>query len=114
MLDIEILKNLSKLLAKEMSLLEFQQWFTSATWDIDKAPNSRAKELVSTLELALAEHSSGHLPWEELRQELLPLILNPVVVYSQQIADMAVFSFSTGDANSPVRLSYGSHVMALV
>jgi hypothetical protein len=113
MLDIEILQNLSNLLAEKMSLLEFQKWFTSATWDIDKTSGSSAKELTSTLELLFAEHSSGHLPWDGLRQELLPLVRSFTVSFSQQQSDEPVLMFSSDAVNSLAQFSYGSPVMAL-
>lgn len=114
MLDIEILQNLSNLLAEKMSLLEFQKWFTSATWDIDKTSENRAKELTSTLELLFAEHSSGHLPWDDLREELLPLVRNFTVSFPRQISDEPVLTASSDAVNSLAQFSYGSRVMVLV
>jgi hypothetical protein len=114
MLDIEILQNLSNLLAGKMSLLEFQKWFTSATWDIDKTSEIRAKELASTLELLFAEHSSGHLPWDDLRQELMSLFRNVTVNFSPQISDAPVLTFSSDAVSLPAQFSYGSLAMELV
>lgn len=73
MLDTEIRAQLEQYLGGTLSLRQFQEWFALSTWDIDQAGNSALKELAYKIELALAEYLSGHLPEDELKNELSPL-----------------------------------------
>lgn len=81
MLDIEILRQLSRLLANDLSMSDFQTWFTRETWDIHKRNEPRAEDLTYTLQLLFAEFTSGHLPYSELLQEITSLLRNITVEF---------------------------------
>lgn len=65
---------MTQYLDSKLSLQEFQEWFASATWDVDRSENISAQDLAYAIELRLAEYTSGHLPEDELRQELYPFV----------------------------------------
>ncbi|MDT4953580.1 MAG: hypothetical protein QOJ02_1718 [Acidobacteriota bacterium] len=76
MLDIEIRNRLSRYLSSQISLRELQEWFVPATWDVDQSPNQTARHLAYSIELRLAEYTSGHLSENELRHELLQFLMS--------------------------------------
>lgn len=101
MLDIEILRQLSRLLANDLSMSDFQTWFTRETWDIHKRNEPRAEDLTYTLQLLFAEFSSGHLPYNELLLELTPLLRNITVEFP---GGMTKGKIETGANSAPLSL----------
>lgn len=73
-LETTIRRHLVRYLAGQMSLDDFTDWFVGATWNIQKRGDVGAKQLVYSIELALAEASSGLLTVDELRTELRSLL----------------------------------------
>jgi hypothetical protein len=99
--DNEILKQLVLYLGNQISLDEFEDRFVRGSWNAHREGDPVALRLISAIELRLAEHSSGHLPDAELREELRTLTEPQFVYFSfpQGIAQPAL----TG-ASNPVPL----------
>lgn len=77
--DHEVLEQLAAYLAGAKTLPEFRRWFMPRAWDLGQA-ESNALPLTRTVELRLAEFSSGHWTEDELREVLLGLLDRPVTV----------------------------------
>ncbi|MGH9358905.1 MAG: hypothetical protein ACRD1O_07005 [Terriglobia bacterium] len=72
--EFEIREWLSRLVAQEITLDVFEDWFVSNTWNIHRQGGDEAQKLAYAVELRLAEHSSGHLNSNGLRRELEPFV----------------------------------------
>lgn len=72
-LEPAIRHHLAAYLAGALSLDEFTAWLVAATWNIGTMGDAAASDLAYSIELALAEHSSGLLTLDELRAELQDL-----------------------------------------
>jgi len=72
--ELEVRRKLSELLACQLSLEEFEDWLVQRSWNMHLDSSAGAQDLVSTLELALSEHSSGHLSEESLFDQLRSLL----------------------------------------
>jgi len=68
--DLEIRNQLARCLAKEITLDEFEDWFVARSWNYQEAATPQLLDLVSQIELLLAEFSNGHLEEEQLRRHL--------------------------------------------
>ncbi|HEX9942036.1 MAG TPA: hypothetical protein VGG03_08470 [Thermoanaerobaculia bacterium] len=75
----EVRQKLAELLSGELGLEEFEDWLVQRSWNMHLDSSAGAQDLVSAIELAPAEHSSGHLSEAQLREELLSLLDNVVV-----------------------------------
>lgn len=73
-LETTIRRHLVSYLAGDASLDAFTDWFVGATWNIDDAECVEALQLAHSIELALAEASSGLLSIEELNAEFHGLV----------------------------------------
>ena len=72
--DYQIREWLGHYLHREISLERFENWLVEHSWNMHQDSEEVAQRLVSAIELRLAEHSSGHLDENALRQELLPFV----------------------------------------
>lgn len=72
--DLEIREQLARYLAREISLQDFEDWFAPRAWNIHEATSPALQELVSEIELLLAEFSNGDWTEKELRRMLSPLV----------------------------------------
>jgi hypothetical protein len=72
--EYQIRERLARYLRGENSLDQFEDWLVQRSWNMHRDSGDAAKELVSAIELRLAEYSSGHLDEQSLRSELLPFI----------------------------------------
>jgi hypothetical protein len=77
--ETEVRRELVRLLENGVSLADFQDWLVSRSWNMHKDSSPTAQSLVSTVELALAEHSNGDLTETELRTRLWAVLRNIVV-----------------------------------
>ncbi|MGH2534188.1 MAG: hypothetical protein ACRDJW_18120 [Thermomicrobiales bacterium] len=77
-LDQAILDQLSAFLADEISLDEFKDWLVDATWHLTPDDESSAARLAIRIKHRLAEHSSGYISDDALRQVLRPYSPQPV------------------------------------
>jgi hypothetical protein len=66
----EVRAKLEELLSDELGLEDFEDWLVQRSWNMHLDSSAVAQDLVSAIELALAEHSSGHLSDEQLREDL--------------------------------------------
>ena len=73
-LELAVRERLVDYLTDETTLDEFKDWLVGATWDVDDLGDPGMMDLVYSIKLLLAEHSSGHRSDEDLRAELLPLV----------------------------------------
>jgi len=69
----DLRNELVRLLAEEVSLDNFEDWFVQRSWNIHKDSDLRAQRLAYAIELRLAEHDNERLSEGELRKELLHL-----------------------------------------
>lgn len=66
----QLRSQLIRFLDKDLSLDDFEDWFVQATWNMHQDSGFLAQRLAYAIELRLAEHTSGHLSDDQLRQEL--------------------------------------------
>lgn len=67
---------LVRLLAGEVSLQQFEEWFVPQTWNMHLDSDLDAQRLASAIELRLAEFSNEHMTEKELLRELRHLAEN--------------------------------------
>ena len=88
--EYQLRQQLAKYLNGEMSLDHFEDWLVQRSWNMHRDSDEAAQKLGSMIELRLAEHSSGHLDEEHLRDEFRPLVTtySAVVSFGQPVAPM--------------------------
>ncbi len=69
-LESQIRQKLGQYLAGLITLREFEEWFSPATWDVENSGEPAAATLTWEIELRLAEYSNGHRTDGELRELL--------------------------------------------
>jgi len=72
-LETAIRRHLARYLAGNLTLNELQDWLVNATWTMEETASPAAVQLVYSIELVLAELSSGFLPLDQLRADLLEI-----------------------------------------
>jgi hypothetical protein len=94
--DIEIREQLIEYLEGHVTLAEFQKWFVPVAW---KETSSRAlgptKDLISGIELRLAEFTSGHWTETELKEKLADLPYTATLTYGPDGPKIHASSAST-------------------
>lgn len=75
-LDNEIRDKLGSYLLGEISLEDFEDWFVSASWNVNQSKNQAAINMVYEIELWLSEYSDGFRSENELQNLLRPLVVN--------------------------------------
>ena len=85
-LDAQIRTQLARYLTRAITLDEFQEWFVPEAWAVEAG--SLAYDLAQTIELLLAEYTSGHRTEDELREEFGALTFS-VSVHSDPMMAMA-------------------------
>jgi hypothetical protein len=94
MLAYSDLRNeLVRLLAQEVSLDNFEDWFVQQSWNIHKVPDLRAQQLAYAIEIRLAEYGNDDLSEAQLRQELLN-ISQPIHLSMPELESGTATSFS--------------------
>ena len=112
--DLEIRMQLVRYLTKEISLDEFEDWFVARSWNYYEAASPLLLELVSQIELLLAEFSNGHLPEEQLRREIAPFATYYEVAYHLGTApNITTLSTSSGSV-FPQNLEQSFDIQAAV
>ncbi len=66
----EMQNQLRRFRAGQISLDDLNEWLVDATWEIDPNDQTGARQLFGAVELAMAEHSNGHLDDSEFLQRL--------------------------------------------
>jgi len=74
--EIELRQELARYLKGQCTLKDFEDWFVPRSWNIDQNSNPSLHNLVSQIELSLAEFGNGDWTEEELRQEFGILLTN--------------------------------------
>ncbi len=73
-MELEIRERLSDYVAGRIDLREFQKWFVPRAWhEASTHPVGPLQDLISTIELRLAEFTNGHLTTDELKDKLSSL-----------------------------------------
>ena len=80
--DLEIQKQIGRYLNSEISFDDFEDWFVAHSWNYHEAKNLIVLELVSEIELILAEFSSGHWTEDDLKERLRPFITTFTIDYT--------------------------------
>jgi hypothetical protein len=78
-LDNEIRAKLTKYLVGEISLEEFEDWFVSASWNVNQSKNQVAINMVYEIELWLSEYSDNFRSEDALKGLLWPLVENYII-----------------------------------
>ena len=74
--EIEIRKELAKLLSGETSVDTFQRWFLPRSWNFHRESDSSLKKLVAAVELSLIEFANRDWTEAELRNQFSILLNN--------------------------------------
>lgn len=96
---------LAAFLAHKVSLGSFEDWFVQQSWDMHQDSEPNAQKVAASIELRLAEYTSGHLTEDELREELRPfasIYVNPAAVETSAL-NRTVYEISC-----PVAFPYSS------
>jgi len=95
-----IRERLISYLLGEISLAELEEWVVSETWNVHQTGDQSTQDLVFSVELLLAEHSSGHRTEEELREEFRKLLST---VHMQASLGPGQAIFTTGSSSTVTR-----------
>lgn len=71
----QIREKLAAFLGGQIDLDSFEDWFVEKTWNIHQSGSVAAESLTFAIEESLSEHSSNHLTENDLRRELLGLLV---------------------------------------
>src|ERR1700674_2226168 len=97
MLDMSIREQLARYLNQEITLAGFQEWYVPFSWQADRRSDLFLRELISDIDLRLAEYTSGHLSEEQLRSELRSLIQTCRVTIGTTTSAVITTSFSSSE-----------------
>ena len=73
-LDLEILEQLARYIAGDISLGAFREWFSPLAWNIDRRADAHTVRIVHDIDLALAEFDHGDWTEDEIKQQFSPLV----------------------------------------
>ena len=82
---LKLQTELSRYLGNETTLDEFRDWFDDETWGLAAEPDSPVRKMAGEIELHIAEFTNGHLPEQELRKLLRPLVSDSVADQSERM-----------------------------
>jgi hypothetical protein len=83
LIDIaQIREQVSRYLANQQSLSDFNAWLIAETWNLSPEDASGVRSLFGSIELTIAEYDAGHLTIEDLRNKLGALASSPQVPLS--------------------------------
>ncbi len=66
----DILDQVERYLAGDISIAAFEEWFFPATWNVHKSGDTVAERLHGPVALHLSEFDRGHWTAEEVREKL--------------------------------------------
>jgi len=81
-LEMQICEKLQRFVSSNITLAEFNHWFTPRTWDTRKMEDENLENLANEIELRIAEYSNGDWTKKELKEILKPLV-TPKVYFSE-------------------------------
>jgi hypothetical protein len=96
--EFEVRNRLADLVNDEASVDSFERWLLRQSWNMHLGGSQAAQDLVSEIELHLAEYSNGHLSKDALFSELSSLLETIVVL---DIGRSQITS-TTSDLLSPI------------
>jgi hypothetical protein len=70
----QIRERLADWINGKTSLIEFEDWFIPATWNIHQSGDKDAENMVDEIELNLSEYSGGYISQIELRDAMRSLL----------------------------------------
>jgi hypothetical protein len=74
LIDIaQIREQVSRYLANQQSLSDFNEWLIAETWNLSPEDASGLRPLFGSIERTIAEYDAGHLSVEDLRSKLAVL-----------------------------------------
>ncbi len=95
----QIRDELIKYLAHQQTLDDFNDWLLANTWDVPPNDPSGVRRVFGLIELAVAEHSAGHLSTDSLHQQLISLLGNYEVQF--RVAGSTPQISTTSSASTP-------------
>ena len=96
-LEKAIRHHLIRYLAGDLSLNELQDWLVNAAWNMEATASPEAVQFAYSLELVLAEYSTGFLTPNELRSDLLEIAEPANTTAKASISTRAVSTSWGGD-----------------
>lgn len=99
----QIRERLAMFLNGWVDLDMFEDWFVQSTWNVHLFGSKATELLTFEIEESLAEFSSGHLTYDQLRAELQRAIQRDNIVVSVNEATQKVFSLA---AAAPVSAAW--------
>jgi hypothetical protein len=109
-LESTIRRQLVSYLTSDLSLDDFTEWIVGVIWDIEATGDPRATQLAYSIELALAELSSGLLTLDELREELVTLVSHVRIDLESQGTASSGERGQSGSEAKTFNLSLGKHI----
>ena len=116
----QIRSMLQQLTLSQLSLDDFDEWLTGASWNMQQASSPEAISMVGQIEARLAEYEDGHISWETIIEAFgkmavvpppMPPIFSPFEMSNSRPMPAIVTSAMTADAsvlNFPLRWSAAS------
>lgn len=98
--EAEVRERLAAVIEELLPLPEFEDWLIQASWNMHRDSDPSAQDLVSAVELALSEYSSGHVSLAELRSELASFLDEIFVSFNISGVDVYSERFPRFRANS--------------
>lgn len=102
--DKEIRLKLEHLLANRLSLDDFEDWLVQNSWNMHRDTDEATQQLVSDIELRLAEYSEDHLDEHDLRRELYSILVSG----SKMAIKVAVSGLVTESRTAVISNTYGT------
>lgn len=112
--ELEIRGQLARYLSNEISLDDFEDWFVPRSWNFDAASTPSLQDMVSEIELLLAEYSNGHITEEDLRQKFLPFATSYKISYLLGGAPSSTIVLTSSESVFPRSLEQFSDIRAVV
>jgi len=78
----EVRREIISYLKRSTSLADFENWLVRNTWNMHVDADEATFDLVSDIELSLAEYSNSQLTIDELRQRFSEALQNDVIFQS--------------------------------
>ena len=111
--EIELRQELARYLKGQCTLKDFEDWFVPRSWNINQNSNPSLRNLVSQIELSLAEFGNGDWTEEELRQEFGILLTNYEVQYHPFGGETLTEKVSTRTGTGTNALEFHQFVLSL-
>jgi hypothetical protein len=108
----EIRSKIADWIQGNLSLEEFEDWFSVHTWNVYQWGSEDAVALVYQVELRLSEHSCGHLPTSQMVAEFRRFVQDYRARLEVSEPQEAQVISGTSFTVSPVEVRFGSGLLA--